>query len=330
MKAFITGASGFIGTRLAEKLAEEGHDVTLLIRDGKKASGFTGKNFRIVRGDLFDNVKIFPAMESCDWVFHLAAYARPSSIDKNIPYRTNVEGTRNILELAAQSGVRAVVVTSTAGTMGCSPNGLPVTEETNLNIEYHTEYERTKWLAEQAAFSASTGKTKVVVVNPSRVFGPGRLTKSNSLTRIIKLYGAGRWWIIPGDGSAIGNYVFIDDVVNGHILAAKYGKGGERYILGGENLSFDEFFIAVGKAWGRKRRMIKISLENLRRINHLSTVFMAIAGKPPIITDGWIEKYLENSCLSSNKAVENLSYSITPFHHALEKTITWLRTGRYF
>jgi farnesol dehydrogenase len=330
MKTFITGASGFIGTRLAEKLAEEDHDITLLIRDNKKARGLAHGNFRIVNGDIFDNKKIIPAMEGCDWVFHLAAYAKPFSADKDLPYRTNTEGTKNILSLASSSAVKAVVVTSSAGTVGFSRDGLPVTEETNRNIDYHTEYERTKFLAEQAAFSASTEKMKVVVVNPSRVFGPGRLTKSNSLTRIIKLYGAGRWRIIPGDGTAIGNYAFVDDVVNGHILAAKFGTGANRYILGGENLSFDEFFNCLAKVYGQKRTMLKISSGNLRRINRVSAMFLAVAGRPPIITDSWIEKYLENWSLSCNKAVENLNYSITPFNEALEKTVKWLRSEKSF
>lgn len=330
MKAFITGASGFIGTCLAEKLAKEGHDITLLIRDHKRGREFARRNFRVVNGDIFDNRKISPAMEGCDWVFHLAAYAKPFSADKNLPYRTNVEGTKNILALAASSSVKAVVVTSTAGTMGFSRSGHPVREDTNTNIEYHTEYERTKSIAEQAALASSTEMTKVVVVNPSRVFGPGRLTKSNSVTRIIKLYGQGRWRIIPGDGTSIGNYAFIDDVVDGHILAAKNGRGGQRYILGGENLSFSDFFQGLAQVYGKRRMLLKISAENLKRINRYSAFFLSVAGKPPLITDSWIEKYLENWSLSCNKAIEDLNYSITPFHEAVEKTVMWLRSERRY
>lgn len=324
MKVFLTGASGFIGTHLTSVLAREGNEVTALVRNPKVAVNFS-KEIKILRGDIFEKDTMKAGMEGCDWVFHLAAYAQPTSADRELPYRTNVEGTRNVIDAAITCGVKKLVFTSTGGTMGFSRNGLPVNEETNRNLDYHTEYERTKSAAEALAISASSSLTEIVIVNPTRVFGPGKLSKSNSVTRIMKLYGSGLWRIIPGDGTAIGNYAFIGDVVKGHILAARYGKGGERYILGGENVSFEKLFEELGRAYGRKRRMIRLSEQALRKTAKLTGIAGSVIGKPALISDTWIEKYLQNWILSSDKAVKDLSYRITPFEEAVDLTVQWIR-----
>ncbi len=328
MKVFLTGASGYIGSNLSKKLISEGHELTLLVRDPGSVPSAIRSKAKIVRGDIFNIEKLKSGTEGCEWVFHLAAYARPTSVDKNLPYRTNVEGTRNVFEASISSGVRKIVFTSTGGTMGSSQDGQPVNEETNKDPAYHTEYERTKREAEQLAISASSPSTGIVIVNPTRVFGPGKLSKSNAITRIMKLYGMGLWRIIPGDGNAIGNYSFINDVVTGHILAAKYGTGGERYILGGENISFSELFEALGQAYARKRKMIRMSAEKLKKVAQLSGTVASVFGKPPVISEFWIEKYLQNWILSSDKAMKNLCYKITPFRESVDITVGWIKTGR--
>lgn len=327
MKVFVTGASGYIGSHLARQLLEEGHDVTVLVRDVQAFRGAGLDGLKIVRGDISDHDSLKFGMEGCDWVFHLAAYAKPTSIDRNIPYRVNVEGTVNVLRAAEATGARKVIFTSTGGTMGFSRDGRPVNEQTGYNPDYHTVYERTKAEAEKIAMNSSSPDREVVVVNPTRVFGPGKLSKSNAITRIMKLYCQGLWRIIPGDGSSIGNYSFIRDVVNGHILAAKNGKGGERYILGGENISFGELFETLGRVHGTKRKMITTSERSLKNIARISGIVTGALGKPPLISDSWIEKYLQNWILSSEKAVKGISYKITPFEDALRITVRWIKTG---
>lgn len=328
MKVFLTGATGFIGTHLANALYGGGHDVTILVRNPAAVEGPTMKGVRILRGDLFDREKMKAGMEGCDWVFHLAAFAKPVSMEKDLPYRTNVEGTKNVIEAAAASGVRRIVFTSTGGTMGFSVNGEPVNEATYTDLEYHTEYERTKSEAEKIAMSASSSQTGIVIVNPTRVFGPGRLSKSNSITRIMKLYCAGLWRIIPGDGTAIGNYAFIEDVVKGHILAALHGRTGERYILGGENITFDRLFEELGRIHGKRRRMMKLSATGMKKAARLTGMIGSVFGKPAIISDNWIDKYLQNWILSSEKAIRDINYNITPFREALGITVRWIETGK--
>jgi farnesol dehydrogenase len=328
MKTFITGASGFIGNNLVRKLTEEGHDISVLIRDPGKAVEFTKQGIKVIQGDIFDNEKLKRGLEGCDWVFHLAAYAKPTSRDSTLPFRTNVTGTSNVLAAAKEAGVKKVVVTSTAGTMGFSMDGNPVDEQTGRISAYHTEYERTKAIMEKIATEKTSESTGIVIVNPTRVFGPGRISISNSVTRIIKLYGMGVWRIIPGDGTSVGNYTFIEDVVNGHLRAAEAGRGGERYILGGENISFNEFFNTIGEVYGKKRRLFALRESRLKQIAGVSAVFSSLFGKPPIISDNWIEKYLRNWILSSNKAITELNYKITPFEEGVEKTVRWLKNGK--
>jgi nucleoside-diphosphate-sugar epimerase len=265
-------------------------------------------------------------MSGCDWIFHLAAYTRPVSKDPELPYRTNVSGTLNVLEAAKAQSVRKVIITSSAGTLSYSRNGLPVTEETNNNPVYHTEYERTKAFSEKAAIEYNSENMDVIIVKPSRTYGPANLPISNSVTRIIRLYGMGLWRIIPGDGESIGNYVFIGDVISGLILAAMNGKGGERYILGGENLTYREFFNIIGDVYGRRRKLLTLKEPCLKRIVRIAGIYSGIIRKPPFISGEWIDKYLQNWILSSSKAESQLNYKITPFRDGAEKTILWLKS----
>lgn len=326
MKIFITGASGFIGNNLAHKLAEENHDITVMIRNASDNEEFKDGRIKVVNGDLFNIARLQAGMDGCDWVFHLAAYAKPSSYEKEMPYRSNVLGTINVLNVAKDRKIKRVIVTSTAGTAGFSTNGLPVDEKSVPDPVRFTEYERTKAIAEKTALESSSGEMDVIIVQPTRVYGPGKLTKSNSVTRIIKDYGRGLWRIIPGDRKAIGNYVFINDVVRGHILAAESGKGGEKYLLGGENLSYLSFFDHLGRAYGRKRKLIMLKESYLKKIVRVSEFTAAIGGKPPFLTESWIDKYLQNQIVSSNKAVNELSYNITPFEQGVDKTVKWLNS----
>lgn len=324
MKIFITGASGFIGSRLAFRLAADKNEVTVLLRDPTMTNMFTDNGINVTPGDIFNIEQLNAGMRNCDWVFHLAAYTKPFSKDPELPFRTNVTGTINVFDAAKKQSVKKVIITSTAGTLGYSVNGLPVDEETNENPVYHTDYERTKAISEKAAIEYYSKVLDIIIVNPTRVYGPGKLTLSNSVTRIIKLYGSGLWRIIPADGNAIGNYVYIDDIVNGHILAAMNGKSGEKYILGGENLSYNEFFRILGEVYGHKRNLLNLSKPCLKRIIRIAGFYSKVTGKPSGITDEWIERYLENWILSSNKAQRDLNYKITSFKDGVEKTIMWL------
>jgi len=326
MRVFITGGTGFIGSGLTEKLISENHEITLLVRN-PSASTFTGKDkVRIIKGDLSDKSVLIEGMKDCDWVFHLAAWAKPSYKDPKIVTGINIDGTVNVFDAAIESHVKKVVFTSTGGTMSYSHDGKPVDENTNPDPVLHTLYEKTKAEAEKIAVDYSKKGLDVITVNPTRVYGPGKLTESNSMTKIIRLYISGLWRIIPGDGKSIGNYVFIDDVVEGHILAARFGRSGERYILGGENHSFRSLFDTISKTSGKKRILVNLPEGLMKGIVKGFMFLSEISGSPPAITMDWIDKYLNNWIMSSSKASRELGYKITPLSEGVSRTIQWLKT----
>lgn len=326
MKIFITGGTGFIGSRLTEKLLQLGHEVVVLIRDPSKVSEKKEEKISYIHGNLSDVDVLQKGMRDCDWVFHMAAYTKPWSKDPSVPFRINVTGTLNVIEAAVKNGVRRVIITSTAGTMGYSSDGMIISESTASGKNLQTLYEKSKAEAELRAFEYIGLGTEIVITNPSRIYGPGLLSESNSLTKIMKLYISGLWRLMPGDGRTVGNYVYIDDVTEGHILAALHGKNGERYILGGENLSFRDFFDKTGEAAGKKRKLFSISFNTAELFLKPAAIISRLSGKAPLITSEWINKYQNDAILSSEKAINELGYKITPFIDGVRETIKWLKS----
>ncbi len=325
MKYFITGISGFIGSSLARQLAADGHTVNSLIRGGIPPELKEETGIRFFKGDLFDRDTMIEAMQGCEVAFHLAALTKPWARDPGDFRRINVDGAVNVFDAALKAGIRRVVFTSSAATMSPSEEFQAVSEQTPRHVPFFNAYEVTKTDAEMMAREFCRKGIEVVTVNPSRVYGPGPLNPSNSVTRMIAGYEKGNWRIIPGDGKKVGNYVFIDDVVHGHILASQYGRPGERYILGGENLTFDQFFHALESITGKKYRMVHLPLGLMKFAACCLEIQNRITGIPPLITADWVKKYLNHWCLSSDKAIRELGYRITPFEKGVERTLTWLR-----
>ena len=206
MKCFVTGGTGFIGNRMVESLSEKGYEVNVLVRRKKDFENKFQK-VKVFEGDLFNMEILDQAIAGCDFIFHMAAYANLWSKDKTLAYRTNFIGTQNILELALKHKIKKVVFTSSAATLPPAENMELVDESYPVPDVYLTEYEVTKQQAEQLCVEYSKKGLHIVIVNPSRVYGPGFLNKSNSVTILIQKYIKGKWRIVPGDGSQIGNYV---------------------------------------------------------------------------------------------------------------------------
>jgi len=324
MKIYITGATGFIGSNLTKRLIEEGNTVHALIRNPEKSKKINFENVFFENGDLLNTNSLYQGMKGCEEVYHLAAFARPWAKQQDTYYKINVQGTLNVLLAAIKAGIRKVVITSTAGVLGPSEKDL-VTENSESNSLPFTEYEKTKILMEEKVWQLPKKQTQVVIVLPSRLYGPGELTVSNSVTKLIKLYSKGLWRLIPGNGQSIGNYVFINNVLDGLILAMKKGRSGERYIIGGQNLTYNEFFETLGKVLGKNRFMIKIPLKIIMFISRIQLHLAELTGKPPVITPVWVKKYYHSWAISSSKAKNELGYQITPLHEGINKTLEWLK-----
>ncbi|MEP6467274.1 MAG: NAD-dependent epimerase/dehydratase family protein [Parafilimonas sp.] len=326
MQIFITGATGYIGNNLAKKLAGEGNMVYALCRD-VHTKVLSHPNIKIFGGDITDVASIQKAMQGCEQVYHLAAYARVCAKDPSIYYTLNVQGAKNVFDVARKNDIKKIVFTSTAGTFG--PSGkLPVKEEDERIGPPFTEYEVTKTQAEILCREyCNRYSMNIVMVNPPRVYGPGIITESNAVTRLVKLYIAGKWKIIPGDGKRTGSYVYIDDIVNGHILAMQKGRSGERYALGGVNASYNVFFDLLAKLSVKKNRLINLPVWAMALAGNVIQLYTKLTGKPPLLTPPWIRKYHYDWSINSQKAQHELGYSFISLEDGLQKTINWLRSN---
>lgn len=326
MKFLVTGGTGYVGVPLIDTLLQNNHQVRVLVRSKSKFKNLIANpNIEIVVGDLLDTKSLQVATSGCSAIFHLAAFADIWSRDPSIYEQINVEGTKNLLSAASAQGVKRILITSTAGVMGPTANdGQPVTEGTSRQPILFSKYDQSKYKEELAAFEFLKKGLEVIIVNPSRIYGPGIHGTSNSVSRLIDLFNQGKWRFIPGDGSSIGNYVYIDDIVNGHLLAMERGSSGQRYILGGENISYRDLFTKLNKLTGRHQKLFKIPIGVLLIWSYSELLVAKLTGRKPMIVPAFVKKLSHNWNLSSDKAKRELGYHFIDFETGLKKTLDWI------
>jgi nucleoside-diphosphate-sugar epimerase len=328
-KVFVTGATGFIGTKLVSELIRKGHTVHALSRSTSNRSGLEHERIKIVEGDIQDRRSLESGMEDCTQVYHLAAYAKNWARDKRVFREMNIDGMRNVFEAAKSTGVKRLVFTSTIVAFGPTKPGV-VGDETMPRItqHYYTEYEETKAVAEREALVYASKKFPVVIVNPTRVYGPGKMTEGNSVSLMIDQYDRGMVPVLLNRGVNIGNYVYVDDLVRGHILAMEKGKIGERYILGGENVSLGKVYRTVDEVSGKRHFQVNLppALANIyAKEEQLKAEWL---GLYPQITPGWVDTFLQDWVYSCAKAEKELGYIVTPFKEGVRTTYQWLLEQR--
>ncbi len=332
---FVTGAAGFVGTRLVQSLVERGHCVRALYHRNKPTAPpgfawgdnnpFTNDRMELVRGDITDRESLRQAMAGCTHVFHVAAYARNWSADPNAFTAQNVEGVRNVLAVAGELGVQRTVWTSSVVTFGPTRRGQVGDEDMpRITDRYFTKYEATKAAAEREVLALAAEGFPVVIVNPTRVYGPGHLTEGNAVSQLIDVYDRGRMPLLMNRGVNVGNYVLVDDVVQGHLLAMERGRVGQRYILGGENVSLKEFFRTIDRVSGKRHVQAPI-------LGISPLVFAWFLQKRadwfgiyPCITPGWVKTFLADWAHSCDKARRELGYNPKPLEEGIRITYEWL------
>jgi nucleoside-diphosphate-sugar epimerase len=326
---FVTGATGFIGTKLVNELVQQGHTVHALTRTRSNREGLDHKRVILVQGDIMNRDSLFAGMKGCSHVFHLAAYAKNWAPDPKIFYDQNVIGMRNVFEAAKQTGVQRVVWTSTIVTFGPTPSCV-VGDETMPRItqKYYTEYEETKAIAEKEALKMAAEGFPVIIVNPTRVYGPGKLTEGNSVSLMIDQYDQGQVPILLNRGVNIGNYALVDDLVRGHILTMEKGHIGERYIIGGENASLKRFFELVNEVSDKKHFQINLPPKVGLVYGGIQKLVANTFGIYPQITTGWVETFLQDWVYSCAKAERELGYTYTPLKEGIRLTYEWILQQR--
>jgi farnesol dehydrogenase len=326
MKVFVSGATGYIGIQLVKRLARSGMEVHALYRSDSKAGLINFEGVNLFKGDILDKESLIQAMNGCSQAYHVAAYAAVWAKDPSLFQRYNVEGTLLLIEAARTAGVSRIVVTSTAGILGHSDQD-PVDEDSPVPNSFFTSYESSKFKMEQRLKEINIPRPEIVIVNPTRVYGPGYLSKSNGLSLMIKKYISGTWRFIPGDGERSGNYAYVEDVVSGHLLAMEKGRPGERYVLGGEDLSYNQLFEYIRQASGVRRTLYKIPLQFLFLAANLMMLVSKITGKAPLIIPSWVRKLTHNWIVSSDKAIRELGYSPISAKEGIENTVNWVKAN---
>lgn len=320
-KIFITGATSSIGAHLVKFLLQEDTLLHILVRKNPSFYLFNDPRVVLFEGDLSSEETILKAMEGCSQVYHLAANASVWQKEPKVYFETNVRGTQTILEAALKSKIDRVVVTSSAGVLGPSLSSL-VSETKAREIDFFNEYESSKAMVELLIHNYVCEKgLDVVIVSPTRVYGPILFGPISSTTLLIDKFINGKWRIYPGTGKEIGNYAYIEDVAMGHILAMKNGIKGDTYILGGINCTYIEFYNILGKLSSTNRRMFVVPKFIQKTFATIQLLNANLFGIKPAITPKWLAKGYYNWEVSSNKAISNLGYSITPLDKGLENTI---------
>lgn len=324
MHILVTGATGFIGSKLCVQLAESGHTVHALCRSINHPLLPVHSNIIPFKGDVADGQSLITAMQGCRQVYHTAALAKMWVPDKNEFYTVNVTGTKNVLEAAVQNNIDKLVHTSTCGVWGPTIKH-PMTEDDPRITGFAIDYERTKYLAELEVFDYCKKGLNAVIVNPSRVYGEGPVTGSNTVSKMVAAYLNGKWRINPACGKQVSNYAYLDDVVQGHIAAMNKGIAGNRYILGGEDISFDTFFALLREISGTCHKLYKVPQSYIKAYSRVEALKTALTGLPPVFLPAFADRLKYDQKYSSLKAVEQLNYSITPFAAGFAKTIQHLK-----
>jgi farnesol dehydrogenase len=282
-----------------------------------------------VAGDILDAASVRSAMRGCRHVIHLAAYAKNWAPRVATFDEYNVGGLRHVLDAARDLAVERVVWTSTMVVFGPTVRG-EVADETRPRpaVPCFTDYEASKVRAEAVASAAIAAGLPLVVVNPSRVYGPGHLTEGNSMARLIDDYDRGRFPILLNNGVNVANYGFIDDVAEGHLLALRHGRVGERYLLGGENVSLKQLFRTIDELTGRRHWRIPIFRPGALLFAYGQKKRAEWFGVYPTITPGWVRTFLVDWSFTCAKAERELGYRPTPLRAGLARTLEWLASIR--
>lgn len=328
MTTLITGATGFVGSAVVRRLLAEGHAVRALVRPQSNQSNIAALDLERVTGDLTDHASLRAAVKGCEALFHVAAdyriwVPRPREI-----YAANVEGTRNLMLAAAEAGVRRIVYTSSVATLGLGPDGSSAAEDTEVseaNMIGH--YKRSKYRAERAVCElVERDQLPAVIVNPSAPIGP-RDIKPTPTGRIVVDFVNGRMPAYVDTGL---NLVHVDDCADGHLLAFQRGRVGERYILGGENLTLRDILALIARLTGLAPPRIRLPHGAIMPIAYLAEGWARVSGTEPRVTVDSVRMARKQMFFSSAKAQQELGFRARPAEQALRDAIEWFRGHGYF
>ena len=327
MKVFVTGGTGFIGGMVVRKLVEAGHTVRALVRPGADTRQLDGLPVERIEGSLENEESLRRGMEGCDRVFHLAALYAFWGYRWEDFYRTNVEGTRRVLTVAAQVGVPRIVYTSSIATLGIPRGDVPANEDTPVTLDEKIgHYKRSKFLAEEVARDFARRGVPVVIVNPAAPVGVGDYKPTPTGQMIVDFLN-GRMFGYVDTGM---NIVDVEDVAMGHLLAAERGRVGERYILGGENLTLKQVLDILAEVSGRPPVRLRIPHSVALAWSYVDVTLARLNPRHiPAATPEKVRLSRQKEYYDSSKAMRELGYTYRPAREALRKAVEWYRAHGY-
>jgi dihydroflavonol-4-reductase len=327
MKALVTGATGFVGSHVARLLADRGAELRLLVRPTSLTANLEDIAGERVTGDLREPESLRKAMAGCQVVFHVAADYRLWAPAPHEMYRSNVEGTRNIIQVAQRAGVRRIVYTSSVATMGFTTDGHLADENSPVGLaDMIGHYKRSKFQAEQVALEAARTGVDVVVVNPTTPVGE-RDIKPTPTGRIIVDFLKRKFPAYVDTGL---NLVDVAEVAQGHVAALEKGRRGERYILGGENLSLKQILDKLAAITGLPSPRVKLPYAVAMATGVVDTAVTGLLlRREPRVTVDAVRMGRKKMFVSSAKAEQELGWKTVPVDDALRRAVEWFRSHGY-
>ena len=327
MLAFVTGATGFVGSHVARVLAEQGADLRLLVRANSNPKNIQALKADRAVGDLRDAQSLERAIAGCDTVFHVAADYRLWVNDPEQMYRSNVEGTRSLIEAARKNHVRRVVYTSSVATMGFTSNGHPADESSPVSLQRMIgHYKKSKFMAEQVAMAAGGEGMDVVVVNPTTPVGEQDI-KPTPTGRIIVDFLKKKFPAYVDTGL---NLVDVDACARGHVAAFEKGNSGERYILGGENLTLKQILDKLAAITGLPSPRVRVPYAVALAAGVVDEIVTGrMFGREPRATIDAVRMGRKKMFVSCAKAEKQLGWQTIAVDNALRRAVAWFQANGY-
>lgn len=323
MKAFVTGGSGFIGRSLIDQLVKKGVEVVALARSSGSAAVVEGVGATAIIGDILNPDSLRAGIAGADILFHMAAWYKTGAADWMQAEAINVEGTRNVLTLAHELGVPKIVYTSTIAVFGDTKGQIVDEGYIPPSGSFLTEYDRTKWMAHyQVAKPLIDDGAPIVIVMPGVVYGPG---DSSMIGQLMRMYHKGQMPIVPGADLVV-SWAYVDDVAEGHILAAEQGKVGESYILAGPSIPLGEMVDFWAYLTGRSAPLAKVPAKFLHPFAPLMGIIGDQITLPDMFTREAIMTLGATYTARADKARTELGWRPRPPQAGMMETFRWLAT----
>ena len=326
MKAFVTGATGFIGASIVRELLKDGCQVRVLARPGSDRRNLDGLDIEICEGDLSDRGALIRGLSGCQTLFHAAADYRLWTRSPAAMYDVNVGGTRTILSAALDVGLEKVVYTSSVGTLGNPGDGTPGNEETPVELSQMVgDYKKSKFLAERAAEAFLAKGLPLVIVNPSTPVGPMDIKPTPTGKIIVDFLNRK----MPAYLDTGLNLLDVETCARGHILAAQKGRIGQKYILGNENLTLAQIFATLSEITGLKPPRVKLPYFPILLAAYANHALSTLTGREPLIPLAGVQMAAKFMFFDPGKAVAELGLPLTPIAGSLERAVAWFRNHGY-